>query len=531
MKLQGRNLEPNLRGDDVKLLQSELRQLKLKTQIVDPEGFFGSTTFLAVQEFQKLHGLEVTGIVDQQTALLINAEVDEIGTEVFIVRGEVRRSDGDPMRGAIVRALRKGLRKDDLLGQATTATAGDYNIEYRPAERPISIVVQASDTAGNVIATSDVICKARPVEIVNLTPGGVFRGPSEFKQLQDRLAPILRREDVRIEALEEADVELLACAHDLSRERVTLLVASSRMAREAGMEAEAFYALVRQGLPTVLIALVAQSPETLRSAIETSVSENIVGAQIGERIPQILRDLQGQIVRLALEEPTPDRPTFRTLLDIAGVPQERQQTIVAAYVEREGTVAEFWRQLRERPDVSDEEIESLQYAVGAAAIALNHPPLARELARMRRAGQLGSHLRDLARFSRDDWERLIKGQSGAARIGAPALLGEREEEREARYAEFLPRMVEAIFPTAVLAHRLAEIDQGAFAPTLAFLQQNPEFEFRRMRAHEYLREHPDALDGVADRETAVMQLSAVQRMMNVAPHFNKTSCAASSATP
>ena len=61
-----------------------------------------------------------------------------------------------------------------------------------------------------------VICKARPLEIVNLTPDGVFRGPSEFKQLQERLAPILRREQIRIEALEAEDVELLACAHDLN---------------------------------------------------------------------------------------------------------------------------------------------------------------------------------------------------------------------------------------------------------------------------------------------------------------------------
>jgi hypothetical protein len=41
MKLHGRNLEPNLRDDDVKLLQSELRQLKLTIKIVDPEGFLG----------------------------------------------------------------------------------------------------------------------------------------------------------------------------------------------------------------------------------------------------------------------------------------------------------------------------------------------------------------------------------------------------------------------------------------------------------------------------------------------------------
>ena len=369
MKLQGRNLEPNLRGDDVKLLQSELRTLKLKTQIVDPEGFFGSTTFLAVQEFQKLHGLEATGIVDQETARLINKDVDEIGSEMFIVRGEVRQSDGDAIQGVIVRALRKGLRKDDLLGQATTSAAGDYSIEYRPAERPITIVVQASDTAGNVIATSHVICKARPLEIVDLTPDGVFRGPSEFKLLQDRLAPILRREQIRIEALEAADVELLACAHDLNREHLALLVASSQMAREAGMQAEAFYALVRQGLPTVLIALVAQSPETLQRSLETSVSENIVGAPIRDQIPQILRDLQGQIVRLALGEPTPDRPTFRRLLDIAGVPEQRHQTIVAAYVDRKGTVAEFWQKLRGQPGLSDEEIETLQYTIGAAAIS------------------------------------------------------------------------------------------------------------------------------------------------------------------
>ena len=101
----------------------------------------------------------------------------------------------------------KGLRKDDLLGQAQVSAAGDYSIEYQPAEKPITIVVQASDTAGNVVATSHIICKARPVEIVNLSPDGVFRGPSEFKLLQERLAPILRREQISIETLEVAEVQ------------------------------------------------------------------------------------------------------------------------------------------------------------------------------------------------------------------------------------------------------------------------------------------------------------------------------------
>ncbi len=50
MNLQGRNLALNMRGDDVALLQTELRQLDL--QIADPPGLFGSTTLLAVQRFQ-----------------------------------------------------------------------------------------------------------------------------------------------------------------------------------------------------------------------------------------------------------------------------------------------------------------------------------------------------------------------------------------------------------------------------------------------------------------------------------------------
>lgn len=521
MNLQGRNLQPNLRGNDVKLLQSELRQLKLKTQIVDQEGFFGSTTFLAVQEFQRLNGLQATGIVDERTAAAINKAVDRVGAARFVVRGELTQANGEPWSGIVVRLLRKGLRKDDLLGQATTSPTGSYSIEYQPAENPLSILVQATDATGKVLAASAVICKASPVEIVNLTPDGVPAGASEFKQLQEKLAPILRREQIRIEALEAADVELLACAHDLNQEHVSYLVVSSRMARESKMDVEIFYGLVRQGLPTALLALVAQSPDVLQEALETSVSENVVGPGIKGQIPDMLRNLQQQVVRLALADSAPDRPTLRTLLDIAGVLPQRQQAMVTAYVDRKGTVAEFWDGLRDGAGMSSDEIDTTKYTVGAASITLNHAPLVRELTRMRRSGQLGRNLRDLARFSQDDWARLIRNQTGNARVGAPAIFGEKEDEREARYAEFLPRMVEALFPTAVLTHRLAEIDEKTFAPTLHFLRSNPDFEFQAKPVHEFLRENPEAIQGGTDREATVSQLKAVQRMMNIAPQFDK----------
>ena len=40
--------------------------------------------------------------------------------------------------------------------------------------------------------------------------------------------------------------------------------------------------------------------------------------------------------------------------------------------------------------MSNEEIETLKYTVGAASIAINHPPLVSELTRMRRTANLGA---------------------------------------------------------------------------------------------------------------------------------------------
>ena len=109
---------------------------------------------------------------------------------------------------------------------------------------------------------------------------------------------------------------------------------------------------------------------------------------------------------------------------------------------------------------------------------------------------------------------------GNARVGAPAIFGEKEDEREARYADFLPRMVEALFPTAVLTHRLAEIDESEFAPTLTVFAEQSRFRVSD-DARPRVSSRPSGRDSRATAIATVNQLHAVQRMMNIAPHFNK----------
>jgi peptidoglycan hydrolase-like protein with peptidoglycan-binding domain len=516
MNLEGRNLHINLRGDDVRRLQEELSQLGLPVSV---SGFFDSITFLAVQRFQREHNLEPTGIVDEETARRINAEVDALNAKSYVVQGQIRQADGTPIRGVIVELFKKRLRDDQLLGRDASDRSGDYAIEYRPDEDPISIFVRAS-RSGNpeILVTSSVICKAQPVELVNLTVDGEFRGPSELKQLQDKLLPILRREGVVVNDLEVSDVELLACKHNLNAEQIAYLVVSTRLAIESDFRAEPFYALVRQGLPTAMPALVAQPKDVLQQALEDSVQQNIVGQQIQDEIPAILARLQGQIVRLALRDPEPDRPTLKAYLDIAQIPTTLQQTLVEDYLNHEGTVQEFWQKWRDRSDIQDQEIDDFQDTLRVATIALNHLPLVQQLMRLRRGGTQ-SLPQLLSRLDRDEWRQIVEQQSNGRRIGAPAMFGEDEEERINRYVEFLPRMVESVYPTTVLSHQLRSINPERFAPVTHFIDRTG-FEFRDTRFRDYLSEHSDEFDQEADADT-IQLIKTTERLFRIAPAFDK----------
>ncbi|MEQ9238014.1 peptidoglycan-binding domain-containing protein [Coleofasciculus sp. E2-BRE-01] len=126
MNLDGRNLSSEMRGNDVRRLQTELNQLGFNLGV---NGFFDSMTFLAVQEFQRKHRLPVNGIVDEKTARRINAEVDALDESPLIVKGHIYQADGDPAADVLISAFDVDLRSEQLLGETQTDRKGFYQIQ------------------------------------------------------------------------------------------------------------------------------------------------------------------------------------------------------------------------------------------------------------------------------------------------------------------------------------------------------------------------------------------------------------------
>jgi hypothetical protein len=504
-------------GEDVTLLQQELRQLGFT--IEDREGFFGSTTLLAVQEFQRQQGIEATGVVDEATARLINAAVDALQPKSFIVQGEVVQVDGTPVVGVQVQAVEKGLRRETQLGTTTPDEAGRYKIEYpRPEQSSISLIVRAVDSSGNVLVASPTICKAKPVETVQLVVGGSYTGPSEYTQLSNQLIPILRAEGVSPTALTEEDINFLTCKYELNPEQLTFYVLDARLATETGIPEAAFYGLFRQGLPTTLPDLLSQDRQVLRRTLEDALDENIIPATLRESLDNILARLQAFSVEYALSESEiPGKFSLGGLLEVAGLNPEKRVAFLTRYVAHTGSVEEFWSRLREDSEFNQNgAVEQLQFTLQLGILTNNHLPLVGAL----KAKPDVNNLRDLARFDVADWLELINNQQ----IGiSPDISGENQAEKAENYAKAMVGMMETTLPTAVFASRLAKDNDSPFAnqPDLnRFFANNQDFELSTP-VEGYLAAHPEALRGIEDEQGVRKELKTTERLFRIAPEVNR----------
>src|SRR6185369_10266885 len=221
MKLQDRNLSQGINGDDVKLLQKELRQLGLV--IADAEvakNFFGETTRQAVVDFQKAHGLPVDGIVGVNTAKALSVAIADLKdpkngepkenelrqnepkppsdgeiklppngdpklpednvSGSYVIHGEIRQTDKLPAGGLIVSAFSKDASGSETkLGESVSDNDGLYEINYPEVlfsklsggRKSLDMVLRVFDPTHKMNQGWSVVRITQPVE--NLDPRDV----------------------------------------------------------------------------------------------------------------------------------------------------------------------------------------------------------------------------------------------------------------------------------------------------------------------------------------------------------------------
>lgn len=204
-------LGPNSSGDAIVNLQDALLLLLEKERIRLPDderrgleaelrrdregGVYRGGTLQAVRVFRRQFQLEEGEMVDEPTAQAINAILRELGVleqpeapKSFVVSGHVRRDDGLPFKGGLVRAFHEIERGAIRLGEDTPDDEGRYTVRYEslPGTDGINLRVAATDADGRLLQSSDLIRGAKPLEIVDLVVPVTSR-PSEQRRLEGRI--------------------------------------------------------------------------------------------------------------------------------------------------------------------------------------------------------------------------------------------------------------------------------------------------------------------------------------------------------
>ncbi|BAZ33812.1 hypothetical protein NIES4074_63260 (plasmid) [Cylindrospermum sp. NIES-4074] len=276
-------------------------------------------------------------------------ESDGEQPQPFIVKGTIRQADGSLLVGAIVRAFDKDLRREQLLGEKISDRNGYYEITYTRAQfsrlekNSADLIVRVFNSQDTVIVASPIIFNAQPVEIVDLiVGGGEYKGVSEYEKLMAELRSLLGdqqladlREDTEENPQEGKfrDISFLSGETGINPELINLLVLAAKFGTQTNLHPAVFYGFFRQNLPTDLPALLTQSQEILRRALETALRDNIIPFGLKSELEQILQRLQA----LPIQQPEfllKPEVLFGNLTDLSHLTEEESGFIAAKLNDR-----------------------------------------------------------------------------------------------------------------------------------------------------------------------------------------------------
>jgi peptidoglycan hydrolase-like protein with peptidoglycan-binding domain len=513
------------RGPNVADLQRNLQQLGYSISLRESAAeLFGDTTLRAVGTFLQSHGLEPNGTIDRALAAQIRAEASVNRNEPQVVLGVVRRSDSTAVERAIVRAFDADFRSEQLLGEDISDAEGRYSIAYsaeqfaRIEKLTADLQVRAFDPAGQqVLAESPIMFNAPREAVVDLLVEEGARTRSEYERhmaVLGQLAPNVSPADFAVE-----DRRFLIGESGIGARVLAFLCVAHKHSRVTEVPSPAFYGLFRQGLPTNLIAVLLKPRRLHRMALERSIKDSIIPAQLASDLDSILDLLETARANHALDDSSAANLPWSQLLRTSGVPSESLQKFLDLYLKHPGRIDDFWESLRNNNELDQTQVEALRFTLQLASLTRNSLPLVTLLRNQ------ATTLKDIVRLETSDWIALISTAHSGGTPLPPDLPGQTDEERIAAYANEILGLLQDALP---MDYVRKGVDQDTALPAqrrsdlLRFLDNAAQFDLLDMTVDGFVSANPTVLEGVQDREGTTTALKRVQRIFRLTQRYGST---------
>ena len=429
------------------------------------------------------------------------------------IRGHAFNEAGAAIGGLSVQAIRLLLRSEKPVGRAVTSSDGGYEVICEMISPASPTVVVVLDKEHELARSAPTCVRSGVVTIDVVVTDVQFAGPTEYAQLVEQLKPHLG--EVLAGDLTDGDLEILVCATEVPRAHLAALRAAVAMSHGTSIPTAALYAILRTGRAIDRKSLLLQSESVLRGGLSAAIKLRICEEFSTQQIDELIAQLRAMRIDDVL---APASTTGLSALITNAIPDQKlQQRILEAYLAFRGTPDQFWTHtLAGVSGLEDNKTrERLHLVVGLGAITLGHSSLVQALL----ADSQGSvtSLRDLARLTTEDWNRLLTSHVGDQTVGAPdGIPGGSIEERNHNYASILTQTVADVMPTAAIAAHLGRSGQAVLKSVGELLDQNPELDLSGSSVRNYFTKAGSAVKAPTD--TVMKSLETVQRLFKIAPN-------------
>ncbi|NOT50226.1 MAG: hypothetical protein HOP10_03005 [Chitinophagaceae bacterium] len=437
------------------------------------------------------------------------------------VEGMIALPDGKGIPDLTVRAY----SGETFLSEAKTDRNGAYHIHYtktaalsrkRIAEIDLIVKVFTKRNDKEHLVASPLIVNALVHETINLSVGEEdYKGPDTYTFIRETLEISISRK--KPGDISERDVLIMANAEDLEIDDVSYYVQALQWsALRGGVSAEVFFGWFKSGLPNNWNELIGTPVVKLVAGIDKAIAENFVPATIEKQ----KRGLEEKIARwrsdhvINIKSEKLEKGSIGDLLGTSKLTAAQKKQLMTDWQNDEGRISEFWE--RQHKKLGDQNYQDLQLTLQLGALTRNHLPLIQAI--KQKSGV--NHIQQIAALHQDDWFRLMEEE----KLGIPDdIPGDDIKAKRTEFASQLRAITEELVPTSVLAHAFKN-DRDIDSTTLdRFMARNPEFEFRTTTVKAYLKQNPDVLSDVANKEETQKELEAVQRIFHLTPARDKYS--------
>ncbi|WP_028523157.1 neuraminidase-like domain-containing protein [Runella limosa] len=514
-------LHINMQGEEVKKMQNDLARIA-KVTIPTAEsdtGFFGIETTKAVLEFQKVHNLATTGVVDAITQQKITEVAN--GDNLRKVTGAIALGAGVATQGLKVVAYDKSIGGQAVpLGEATLNPDGTYILPYTAdklgsgkTQADIEIRLVDVANAGNVYASSGILYNSGKEAAINMAiPSAKLPQLSEYQQLTQELQQQLGAASLKdmIEDEQRQDISYLANKTGWDARMVAMAVQAQKESAATGLPAEYYYAMYRTGISLDSAALHQVQNNNAEAIWKKAIDANIIQATPAELIKSKETFSNASITYYLDKNPTIGVSSFKDILKTTAVSEGKQVEFAQFYYEYGTDRTKFWDDAKMKfGDFSDK----IQLHSKLAFLTLNNAPLIERL--NTEVQNLGSPV-DLVKngfYKPQKWESIV----------ADNILP--KDVSKADYANMMANELRLAYPTAVFAEQIKEEvfnlrNKANKQATYQFLSDNHEkFIIGVDSVKSFEQDHGTIADAEVRKElkhlTTLYQVSPNDKVMEV----------------